>query len=585
MSSDIPAAPETTIPSAFEQARIPVNETDEDGKSEPAYQMLDFPDGIDHGMGVQSVLEDLGRDDGSVYHRIWRFWQDAVEDRENEPYVLYEDVHERLPWTHDDYPCHLVLTSKRWKVGTEANGEEITGSRRYEYSLRLMRYDVETGELETSSGSRLPISYQTWVRPQDEDLVYKSGDNLECPYGEGTQFQAQTTYASASEVVRRTQQIVTIAMHAMDAGRPRWTEYANAESYRIWKGEVHHRFKEEHMDVVVGTLREAERLLDTAGKPHEHAGTRQEAGRVEALVRSTAWDTLGFAQPDGLEVGCKIYRMSNWNHLSDRRLRQPKIEAYMTGRDHGEALPHVGEWSAIRAQFRQLITGILVRSGVGMDQLVEDDYYHPWDGDRVDVPIPTGWRAKIREVNDERERRIYRTTMSALSQSKWDILWTIAINKGASYDMLEDATGLARPTIREYVAELCDEDVLCRMTWPRIIDYVNAELRVLALEALQEVHPDEGMPDIKRRAKRRRRDRAEQQRERELEAERQAEADEHGRADRDDEPSSASAGAADWRDLAAVRASIDDVWYQHTEGALDDRDVRVRADRLPERLR
>jgi hypothetical protein len=103
--------------------------------------------------------------------------------------------------------------------------------------------------------------------------------------------------------------------------------------------------------------------------------------------------------------------------------------------------------------------------------------------------------------------------MSSLSRARWDILWTIAQFEGATYDQLVDVTGLSRDYVREIVRELDEADVLERLTWPRVIVYHNEELRVNAIEALQDVHPDEGITNIKDRAVERRETREQQRRE------------------------------------------------------------------------
>lgn len=490
-----------------------------DGDDDLGYELLDFPDPITHGMGVNFVLNDApelatyDKITDTAYRRVLQAWRQHVEDPGNEPYVVASDAHELFDFANDDYPADLCLRSKGWKVGTKGLGT-TTKNQRYEYSVQLVRKDPESGELKPKKP--LPVNFQTWIKPQEHGLEYKSGDELELPYGAGTWFSTQTTYAEPLEAINRTCLVLNVALDALDQDRPDWPAI-NRDSMKIWKGEVHHRIDRELMSAACETLAEARRLIDYGGGAEmEQHSKRQERGRVEEYVRANRWDLLGFVQPEGLDLAVKCYRSSNWHAYRDNTYKNPKVEAFIGGKsDSQQALPHVREWTALRGVLRQLATGVTVRSGVAMSDLIQDDYYQGWEHDLVDVPIPMGWRTKLQEANDERERQIYRTTMSALSRAKWDILWTIAQYEGATYDQLQDVTGLSRDYIREIVREFDDADVLERLTWPRVIVYHNEELRVNAIEALQDVHPDEGITTIKQRADERRETRQRERRERE----------------------------------------------------------------------
>lgn len=504
--------PTNTLSALPENTEDTDKDDDQDGKDQ--FEVIDFPDPSTHGMGVNAVLNDLDDDAHamddleSVYRSFLDAWHEHVEDPTNEPHILIEDAHETFDWANDDYHAHLVFKSSRWMAGTKANGEQITNGQRYEYSLQLMRYDPDSGELEPKKP--LPVNFQTWIRPQENGLVYKSDDEVALPFGTGTKFHTQTTYAEPLEAVNRTLVVATVALEILGQEKPDWSEL-NRESLKMWKGEVHHRFLKELMGPACETLAEAKRLINHGGGANmDQDSKRRQAGRVRELVRCDRWDRLGFVQPEGLDIGVKVYRSSNWMTYSDDTYKNPKIEAFIAGTHNDQELPHVREWTALRAVLRQLATGLAIRGGVGMSDLVQDDYYRAWEHKMIDVPVPMGWRSKLRDANEQRQRDIYRITMSSLSRARWDILWVIAQYEGATYEQIQEITGLSYDYVREIVRELKEEDILTRLTWPRVIVYENDELRINALDLLQEVHPDEGIPTIKERAEERREKRRQQ---------------------------------------------------------------------------
>ncbi len=510
--------PTSTIPALQEYGPLPGDDPDRDDAGEHGIEELDYPDPITHGQGVNVVTNEVASDahvddaPDTIYRRLYAAWREHVADREYEPYVVVEDAHELFDFANDDYPAHLTFKSKGWMAGTASDGEQLTAGRRYEYSLQLTRYDPDSGELKPDQP--LPVNYQCWVRPQERGLVYPDGEALPLLFGAGTKFHAQSTYAEPLEAVNRTLHVVTAALLALDAGRPDWSTI-NPESLKIWKAEVHHRFDRELMASACETLDEAKRLINYGGGADmEQHSKRAEAGRVRELVRADRWDCLGFVQPDGLDLAVKVYRSSNWHAYRDETYKHPKIEAFLAGTHNDQELPHVREWYALRGVLRQLVTGVAVRSGITMADLVQDDYYGAWERENVDVPIPTGWQRRLREANEDRERAIYRTTMSSLSRARWDVLYTVAKYEGATYEQLQEVTGLSYDYVRDLVRELEDADVLSRLTWPRIIVYHNEELRVNALDLLRDVHPDETITSIKDRGEERRERREQQRRDR-----------------------------------------------------------------------
>jgi len=586
---------------------------DDDGDHEVLlgdYESIDYPDPIEHGHGIEAVLNDLDEDgphDESFYTRLWRGWQDLDIEPEEEPAVLVEDVHEQFDWLHDDYPAHLVLSSKGWKAGRDAEDGELV-SQYYEYSLSVMRYDPDSGKVaaDLDDNLRAPVSFQCWVQPQDESLVLPSGDSLVCQRGEGTKLRTQTTYAGSREALVRTITVTNAAANALDVSRPSWATF-NRESWRVWKGEVHHRFDSQYMDAVVQRLREARSLLEYGGRADVGGGGDMREGKfVEELVRSNRWDTLGFngyAARDGYELGVKVYRISGAPR--DKRLEQPKLEAYLAGTDSETTLPHADDWLVLRATLRQLASTLAIRSGLNLGLLREDDYYEPRERKRIDIGVPQGWRQAVQEANEARMRRILNTVYSSLSMSKWDILYAIATLNGADYETLSEVTGLTKDYVQEVVAGLVEQDILIRISMPRIICFNNEELRINALDELSAVHADENFQTIKDRAEQRRERREKNRRERQAdntEENFEAESDTASGAndastESPDEPGSATASSSsaddsadsaaetnasdgpEWTRVDLLSYCREDIGEYIRRGEISAEDVKIRTDR------
>jgi hypothetical protein len=560
------------------------NENDENEVLLKDYDELDYPDPIEHGHGIEAVLEDLTDEDDSesFYTRLWHGWQDLDIDPEDEPIVLVEDVHERLDWLHDDYPAHLVLSSKGWKAGRDAKDGDLV-SQYYEYNLSVMRYDPDSEELAANldDNLRAPVSFQSWVQPQDERLVLPSGDSLVCQHGEGTKLRTQTTYAGSKEALVRTVQIANHAAAALGIERPDWSAF-NRDAWKVWKGEVHHRFASEYMDAVVQRLRETRSLLEYGGRGDvDGDGTMREGMFVEEMVRSDRWDVLGFnafAQHDGIELGLKVYRING--SPRDKRLAEPKLEAFFAGTDHDTELPHADEWTALRATLRQLASTVAIRSGLNLGLLREDDYYKPRDRDRIDTLVPTGWRAAVQEANETRLRRILNSVYGQSgTQSKWDLLYAIATMNGARYEDLAEITGFTEDYVQEMVGEFVEDDVLLRLSMPTLVVFNNEELRLNALDELEAIHPEQDLKDIRERGEQRREGRQQAREQRETDSE----------SDGDDSTESSSDDADDdGRDDAANWETFDDVHLSGEQlGAALDRDhidgehVEIRTDPYP----
>lgn len=573
VAAESPASGTVAGPTDRPQATLPAV-GDEDKQLVAEHELHDYPDPIDHGFGIQGVLSDL--DEGphaeSYYTRLWSGWREHVGDRDAEPYVLAEDVHQHFPWLHDDYPAHLVLQSKGWKVGTGSEDGSLT-SQYYEYSLQVMRYDPVSGDLDakTEKNLRAPTSFQCWIQPQDESLVYPSGDPMICQHGEGSRFKTQTTYADPQQAWRRTVDALNLAAAALGIDRPAWETF-NRESWKVWKGEVHHRFKKQKMESVVHRLAETKTLLQYGGGSVSTKGEMRNGRHVEEMVVSDRWDKLGIAKPPVLEdsrIGAKVYRIRG--SPRDERLKHPKIETYLAGTD-GE-LPHADDWSTVRRVLRQLVSSICVRASVNLGDLVADDYYDGYDQPMRDFYMPMGWRQAVREANDARLAKMASVVHSAQTPSKLDVVYTIADREGADYDQLAEATGLSKSRVQEIVAEFVNRDVLARTNMPRLIVFDNEDLRLSVLDELHGWYPDDADPRAIADRAERRRERRQQRREERASDEPDESAD--GDSDR---PGADEGDESDpeWLRVDELDYSREDVARYLERGDIPARDAKIR---------
>lgn len=478
---------------------------------EPDLNLREAPEPTAHGAGVQAVFNDLDLDGGSVYDRFHELWSDEVGDRDLEPYVVaavdHDDVRGLTP-ARGDREYALVLTSSRWKAGT---GEGDSYSAWYQYHLKLREVDAE-GET-----YKPPIALHLEVLPQKEELVYKDGNELELPYGEGSRVICSTTWAeTAVEIETRMIDALRLVLDVDDRDLLRTRRN---ESRRIQKAEAHVRFHIGYKKQVVDSLRQSEELIAFGGMSEIDAHRkRQREGWLEAVLDAERWHLLGFERTSW-DVELKVYQASHWAQTDPSEpAHHPKLEASFSGVSHGE-LPHVEEWDETMQILRSIVSAHLEWSGVGREELVADDFF---DGSAVptyEYRHPEGRREQLRARFEEVATEVYREALKANTTSVYDILETCVEHSGATYDYLEERTGLARSTIRYHVRRLEERGVVSRVGNPVLVVFPSRAVLEEAEEILDRVYPGDLAEDRAERADDRR------QRRQEL-AEERAEADE-----------------------------------------------------------
>lgn len=476
----------------------------------PDLDSREAPEPTAHGAGIQCVFNDS--DDRTLYDRAHSSWRNHVGDREIEPYVLvdldHEDVRGLRPARGDrDYV--LVYRSSRWKAGTGV-GDDYRAW--YQYHLMLREID-DDGEL-----YKPPTSIHIEIIPQNGKLNYEDGSPLELPYGEGSRVIISTTWAeSAVEIETRMVDVLSVAFDVenQDLLRDR-----NNESRRIQKAEAHVRFHIGYKRQAVEVLRQSEELISYGGMTELDAHRkRQREGWLEAVLDAERWHLLGFDRTTW-DVELKVYQAAGWEQISpSEAAHHPKLEASFAGVDQG-ALPHVREWDEAMQTLRSIVSAHLEWAGIGREDLVADDYF---DGPAVDsyqYRHPEGRREQLRARFEEVATEVYRAALGV--ESLYDILDVLAENNGATYDHLEERTGLARSTIRYHVSNLADRGVVQRVGNPVLVIFPSRAVLEEAEEILRRVYPGDMAEDRAERADDRRQRREERD-------------DPHADADEDDD--------------------------------------------------
>ncbi|AZH26830.1 winged helix-turn-helix domain-containing protein [Haloplanus aerogenes] len=552
-------------------------DTNPEGDSLPVSRTSStFPEPVEHGAAVQNVLNDLApsREDerpgdrDTLYDRAVTYWREHVGDYEQEPHLLDADFSaEWLP----DGRFALLLTTSKWKAGVNgANGY----SPFYEQHLKLREVVAEGVEEDDANRGqefvdgllleKPPLALHVEVMPQYRDLVYKDGNVLECPYGEGTRLVAWTTWAESGEAVET---------RAYDALRAAYGEDAvdveadrNYDSRRIAKAEAHIRFALAKKNAAVETVEQSKNLIEWGGEAEIDAAQRRlQEGWLEARVSSGRWDLLGFDAPGKFKTELKIYQADRWHKKppSDP-FRHPKMEASFDGVEDGK-LPHVDQWDAVLDYLKAVVATHAEWASIGRADLVEDDFFAGPAAPRWGYLKPDGRREMLHNRYKDRATAVYREALKESTTAVYDLLRVIQREGGATYDHLVRETGLARSTVRYHVARLAEEGVLKRLGNPVLVVFVSRDLLERAGDVLQEARPGDSAEDLEERADERRQRREEQR-----------DSDEHD----DAEGLDADDDGASWAFLRDAPIGADGLLQRLYDERLGECDVRVRVSSL-----
>lgn len=460
------------------------------------------PQPVAHGAAVQAVFNDIAREK-TLYRQVYDLWHDEVADHDDEPEVIGRLDHDLVDWLNAPDMGEewvVILTSSRWKGGTGI-GDDYSAW--YKYDLTLRQLD-EDGVLH-----RAGKSCSLRVIPQLDLLNYKDGGEITYQYGEGSLVRCTTTWAtSVAEIEGRMADMLIAALDGID--RERLREDRNHDSRRIQKAEAHHRFEIGWKRQVIDCIDRTRELIAYGGMSEIDAShTRQRAGYLEAVIDADRWHLLGFERtPFDIELKC--YQTNGWNEYPrEDPAHHPKIEASFSGVDGNRKLPHVEKWDKVMGVIRSIVSAHLDWAGVGREELVADDYQ---PGPRVpeyEYAHPTGRRAQLRERFEAVSTQIYREALKVNTRAVYDILLTLTRESGASYDLLEERTGLARSTIRHHVGRLEEVGVVERLSNPVLVVFPSLAVLEDASEILRECYPEDQAEDMAERAEQRRQRREE----------------------------------------------------------------------------
>lgn len=528
------------------------------------------PQPISHGGGVMAVFADRRDeldvvDDDSIYQAVRSLWYDVVGDRENEPGIVLEpesSEYEWLPAPRHDREWVLILESSRWKAG-QGEGDDYTAW--YKYDLTLRERDAD-GEL-----YKPPWALSLRVEPQRRDLVYRDGNPLTLPYGEGTLVKIQSTWAETGQELER--RMIDVLSDAVDADAQELLESRVDDSRRVQKCEAHVRAEISEKPQLVETVEQSKQLIAYGGGSEIDAHqTRMREGYLEAVVESDRWDLLGFGDLE-YRVELKLYQAAGWHKIAaDQPGHHPKLEASLAGVDDGK-LPHVDQWDQVLGKLRGIVSSHLEWADVDRADLVADDYFDGPAAPEYTYSHPVGRREQLRERYESVSTEIYREATKANTKAVYDILRVVAETDGATYDQLEERVGLARSSIRRHVRRLQEAGVVDRIGNPVIVVFPSLEVLENAREILRTIYPDETIDDMNERAQER------QERREELDdpAPDVGASDDGSSADSDD----GSGSSSSWRYLADVELDGPRLATALEREYLGETDVRIRVDGIP----
>lgn len=439
---------------------------------------------ITHGCGVSVVLDD----DLDTYNHFRRdLWREVIGEAGGE--ALVEADPDFLP--DGDYVWRFK--SSGWTAGAENGAGEW--KQWYEYKISLRRR--ETDENGEEILKKPPTSCNIDVQPQDEALVYEDGNDYSLPFGEGTRLRIRTTYAERSgQVIDRLFSCLSDVIDKL-GGNPDHVDVGDmkAESARIFKLETYLRFDQDEKHAVKRCLDKSENLIDVGGGSEIQTWKeREKEGWLESRLVSDRWERLGF-EPLMLEIvddgeetteratrEIKVYQTTDWYERGDDDpLAHPKIEASL-GKG---ANPHLSKWDEALESLRELVLSHLEWSGVDDSALIADDYFKPSTQPAIEVLHPEGRREDLRRYYSRFEATVWTEALKYQTDAVYDILAVIAENYGATYDMLEAATGFSRSNLQYHVGRLKEVGLVTTISNPAVVCFDADYLYETVLELIE----------------------------------------------------------------------------------------------------
>lgn len=495
-------------------ARDPYGGLDLDRQEAIRTTRHELPGGARHGGGGKFVLADTTRDsgsvigkydlgddgrripDGSAYQHARAAWyaheNDRVTDYAGREYAV---LTRSYSYPHEDEPDEYAVTlhSSPWKAGT-GTGDDY--SPYYKYTLTVQPLD-EDGSIQWERTP--PRSLSVTLEPQYGNLVYKDGNDLRLPHGEGTLVRVQTTWVEESEeLLERSAHLLG---HTLNYGlrQPSLVE----DSTGFGKAEVHHRITEEMGSELAHTIRQSAELLAGHDADVETRGVHEDSRWLKAKIRTEGWEKLGFPRLDA-PILLKLYYPDNPEAV-EYPMDQPKVEVALDGKETvldesgqtTERLLPWERWDEVMTILDEILLSHLQWADVTAADLVADDYSDGAQNPRTRFQHPEGRRQWLRNHYENLVPALYREATRTRTDLVLDILDVVRRRGSCTYEDLVTATGAAKRTVREHVRRLAEETggegpgILARERGAKtLVAYSSRYLEELGADALDSVQAD-----------------------------------------------------------------------------------------------
>lgn len=468
MSSDVRASADL-----HSRARDPYTSLDLEREDGITTTEVVLPSAARHGGGGKFLVDDRGRDDelaakfavgddgrqfpdGSLYQHARAAFYAAVEDdrivedEKGREYAVLSRDYEH-PAADEDDTYAVTLRSTRWKAGMGEGGDYGAW---YKYDLTIRPLD-EDGSI--AFDRTPPRSLSLKIMPQVDGLVYKDGNPLELPHGEGSLVQVQSTWVDDTE--QFVERAAHLLGHALNYGLRRRDLVDDSAAFS--KAEVHHRVDESVAGDLVQTVRQSAELLAQHSADVETSGVHEDDRWLEAKIVTDGWDKLGFPRLDA-DILLKVYYPDKPDFV-EYPMDQPKIEVALEGKETvvdeetgltTERMVPWDRWDEVMAILEEILLSHLTWADVSPADLVADDYSEGAQAEPVAIRHPEGRRLWLRKHYESLVPALYREATKSNTDLIYDILDVVRRRGSVTYDDLVDETGAARRTIREHVRRL-----------------------------------------------------------------------------------------------------------------------------------
>ena len=432
---------------------------------------FEFPEPVTHGAGITFHHQDTG-----LYKQARDLWRSEVSDPENQPVTVAEYQPDFLDRSGD---FALRFKSSGWKAGKETG---TNGWRQwFKYHLTLQERVVDDRGREHWKTPEVSLDIR--IEPQVEGLTYQDGNDLSLPFGEGTRVVVQLTYPDGPEDVRHRTSRALGEVFDYDRGA------VDPDSERITKLESHIRFDADRTNEAVECLENSKRLIHYGGSADLKAWQeRARAGWLEARIGTDRWDHIGLERAD-YEESMKVYHIGDWaDRPPSDPLHHPKLEAAYQG--GSGAHPRLSAWGTVLDRLQHKVAQQARWAGLSSEDLVADPYYLGKHAPVREYPSLAGRRDDLRAYYDDLRLPVLSEVSKESTRGPFDILSLLLEYDGATYDELEELTGLSRSMVRKHVARFEELSFVERIGNPVVVVFEAPYVKDIVREVVEGWEPD-----------------------------------------------------------------------------------------------